>query len=76
MDNVAIEEEKQDTAIFHSFYPKSWPTNVSQIPPTNNDQPPHGEDESAEAKARLLPPARRYLPCHYFDSICGSSTGA
>ena len=76
MEYVAMEEEKQDSATYHSFYPNSWPTNVSQIPPANNDQRSYGEDESAEAEARRLPAAQRYLPCHYFDSICGSSTGA
>ena len=76
MEYVAIEEEKEDSATYHSFYPNSWPINVSQIPPTNNKQRHNDEDESEEAKTRRLPPARRYLPCHYFDSLCGSSTGA
>jgi hypothetical protein len=28
------------------------------------------------ARFRALRPSKRFLPCHYFDLIVGSSTGA
>ena len=76
MEFIAEAEEKWDAKIYHSFYPQKWPKDVSQIPLTDEQQSRSDELTSEEDKARLLPCARRYLPCHYFDNICGSSTGA
>ena len=71
-----VEEKKNDEEIYHSFHPKKWPKDVSQIPLTDDQQSRSDEATSDDDKARVLPCARRYLPCHYFDNICGSSTGA
>jgi hypothetical protein len=46
-------------ARFDSFYPSDFPKNVSQ-------GPRNGRTDVA---------AQNFLPCHYFDIICGSSTG-
>ena len=71
-----VEEEKEDEDIYHSFHPQSWPKDVSQIPLTDEEQTRSDDEASEEHKVRVLPGSRRYLPCHYFDNICGSSTGA
>ena len=71
MEFIAEAEEK-DAETWNSFCPKDWPRDVSQLPLTEDVNRAEGE----ENKARALPCTRRYLPCHYFDNICGSSTGA
>ena len=76
MEFVAEAEEKCDRQIYHSFHPEPWPDNVSQIPLTHEEQERAGKANDGQHKARVLPQARRYLPCHYFDNVCGSSTGA
>ncbi|MCJ1398485.1 hypothetical protein MMC11_001685 [Xylographa trunciseda] len=74
MKHVADEERKIGND--HSFIPEEWPENVSQIPHTESEQRDHDNATTAEAKRCVIPRSRRYLPCHYFDYICGSSTGA
>ena len=77
MEFVAEAEEKEDEdEIYHSFSPQSWPSHVSPAPLTPEEKTRVDEADGEEAKARALPKVRRYLPCHYFDNICGSSTGA
>lgn len=77
MEFIAEEEEKEDEdETFHSFSPQSWPRDVSPAPLTAEENTRVDEAEGEEDKARALPKVRRYLPCHYFDNICGSSTGA
>ncbi|KAG8531352.1 uncharacterized protein KY384_002981 [Bacidia gigantensis] len=68
-----LEEASEST---HSFHPLPYPENVSQIPLTSQegahtDQSGMMDDD----QIRELPPTRRYLPCHYFDLICGERTG-
>ncbi|KAF2849951.1 FabD/lysophospholipase-like protein, partial [Plenodomus tracheiphilus IPT5] len=46
----------------HSFYPMPFPENVVH-------------HEGVVKPYEELSPAERFLPCHYFDYICGSSTG-
>jgi hypothetical protein len=46
-----------------SFSPLNEPANVSHIPNTTRSD--DGENGSNG----------NYLPCHYFDYICGTSTG-
>ena len=79
MEYIAEKEEELGVGkqIRHSFSPEALPDNVSQIPRSAveelraiNDAP------TPTAKICAMSPARRYLPCHYFDHICGSSTGA
>jgi hypothetical protein len=46
-----------------SFHPSVEPFNVSHVqPPSQDEDEQHG-------------PKGHYLPCHYFDFICGTSTG-
>jgi hypothetical protein len=66
----------------HSFWPEAWPgDNVSQVHPSEEetrerDNARGTADQLAARQLRALKAHRRYLPCHYFDYICGSSTGA
>ena len=76
MDFVSEAEEDLDRWTYHSFHPEPWPDDVSQLPLTEEQRTRITDADNEVDKARLLPRARRYLPCHYFDNICGSSTGA
>ena len=79
MEYVADKEGELDENrdIHHSFSPENWPDNVSQIPDSAEEEHKGiAEAATAEAKCLALSKARRFLPCHYFDHICGSSTGA
>ena len=76
MEYIAVVEEEYDDNTYHSFSPEEWPDNVSQVPLTDEEKRQIGAANTAEAKCRAISDTRRYLPCHYFDYICGSSTGA
>lgn len=76
MEYVALEEEKLDEEALHSFYPLNLPLNVSQLPLTDKEQRHTRDSTASEDPIRSIPRTRRYLPCHYFDQIGGSSTGA
>lgn len=77
MEFIAEAEENDvNSNTYHSFYPQSWPRDVSQVPFTEDEKTRIDDAKSDEEKARALPCTRRCLPCHYFDLICGSSTGA
>ena len=90
MDFIGLEEEKYRTGAaeekyrvkdrneecYHSFQPQEWPENVYQAPLTKEEEEKRQEVHDPQLKVRELPRNRRYLPCHYFDYICGSSTGA
>ena len=73
MDFIGVEEEK--CRHYHSFEPQDWPENVYQTPLTKEEEDKMKEVDLHMKVRELLRP-RRYLPCHYFDYICGSSTGA
>lgn len=76
--NGNSEEEEEEFDGLHSFYPELWPKNVSQKPyeTEENDELQQANSNDPTAECRALKPSRRYLPCHYFDYIFGSSTGA
>ena len=80
MEFVATaEEEKHDENgnVLHSFHPELWPDRVLQIPSTAVKELRDIKNaRHKEGKLRAMHRARRFLPCHYFDYICGSSTGA
>ena len=90
MRNIAAEEErifekqevnelidqKQIGKAYHSFWPQRLPKNVTQLPLTEDQIRLANEGHTYETQLRAMPASRRYLPCHYFDYICGSSTGA
>jgi hypothetical protein len=60
----------------HSFLPMPWPSTLRLVHVTNEEKRnlKHATDELGEVAA--MSKAKRYLPCHYFDCIGGSSTGA
>ena len=81
MDFIGREEEKyrveeKKEGCYHSFQPQDWPDNVYQTPLTKEEEDARKEVDDPKMKVRELLRTRRYLPCHYFDYICGSSTGA
>lgn len=79
MEYIADEEQRfeKDVEILHSFCPEPWPEYVSQIPLSAADELERIEKAGdLNQKCRAMFKARRFLPCHYFDHICGSSTGA
>lgn len=77
MEYVAEAElSYHEDAMPHSFAPQDYPENVSQVPLNENETKRLSEIIGADARCRALPRTQRYLPCHYFDYIGGSSTGA
>lgn len=71
MQAVGDEERAQATAAgvrdvseLHSFLPEKLPDHVT-----------HCSLERRNQKHTKELDAQRFLPCHYFDLICGSSTG-
>lgn len=69
-DYPDIHEEPHD----HSFAPEPYPETVSQnLTPSEERE---RQKQRGDDRIRVLNKERRYLPCHYFDMICGSSTGA
>ena len=75
-DFIANLEEEADKEVYTSFHPERLPENVSQVPLTDEERRPIELAYDPNIRARNQPQNRRYLPCHYFDHICGSSTGA
>ena len=71
----------------HSFWPEDFPNHVSHKNSDEDDSlhklsvyedwanEAHASNSSPEEMQRFHP-ARRFLPCHYFDYIAGTSTGA
>ncbi|KAL9625110.1 MAG: hypothetical protein Q9160_000839 [Pyrenula sp. 1 TL-2023] len=59
----------------HSFQPEDYPENVSQTL-SQKEMQKRSSAMNDQEKLRALDDTRRYLPCHYFDFIGGSSTGA
>jgi hypothetical protein len=76
---IAREEMKQKNRDdeHHSFFPSQFPSNVTQGDFSDEER---ARQESARGARALtweyVRDARKFLPCHYFDYICGSSTGA
>ena len=78
MEFVADEEETSehdDQRHDHSFVPHEWPSHVSHV--WNEEERRRLDDLKAHEKEYVaLDKQKRYLPCHYFDYIGGTSTGA
>ncbi|KAI1270847.1 acyl transferase/acyl hydrolase/lysophospholipase [Xylaria sp. FL0933] len=62
MQSIQGFEREHDASTMSSFHPCEKPDNVTQLLDSNNLQ----------NRAAYTP----FLPCHYFDYICGTSTGA
>jgi len=62
----------------HSFYPEEWPENIDSGPLDVEEENERKRAKQGDkyAKCMALKASRRYLPCHYFDYIIGTSTGA
>jgi len=71
MEHAASIEE--NAGVDNSFAPEDYPDNVSQL---NHDENQRLDDAEQIEEQNRASKAHRYLPCHYFDYICGSSTGA
>ena len=79
MEEIADAEEELADPHYHSFKPQNLPDDVSQVPLMEAEQKrvQHAKNNDDEnEKHRAFYAARRFLPCHYFDFICGTSTGA
>ena len=79
MEYIAAKERKLDEndEIHSSFWPEAWPDNASQIPLDKKEEQKRVADaEGPTEKLRAMSDGRKFLPCHYFDLICGTSTGA
>ena len=70
------ENELEDALVYSSFHPEVFPPNVSHVPPSGDEKERVKQYTNHVGKQRAKLRPRRYLPCHYFDYICGSSTGA
>lgn len=57
----------------HSFLPFDRPANVSWAEDLRSKKARNGLNE--DRKSIGSEESDRFLPCHYFDLICGSSTG-
>ena len=75
MECIQQEERKhckeRERTKHSSFDPEDFPPYVSTGPFLNKGPDNEHGQEHATWKA-----SRKYLPCHYFDMICGASTGA
>lgn len=83
MQLIATREEefidpvhKQGPA-YHSFDPQDYPRECCHIPPTSDEAriPANVDREDRDHGIRGLAAGKRFLPCHYFDYIGGTSTG-
>lgn len=72
----AIAEKEEANKNLHSFCPWSWPPELASDLDDVEAQKTLDAGDCDEDKLRALRSDRRYLPCHYFDYICGTSTGA
>ena len=70
-EETKFEEKEASKRAEHSFHPGAFPDNVSPGP--FSDEPLTKEYEH---DYKTWKSSRKYLPCHYFDVVCGSSTGA
>lgn len=75
MENIADQEEQQNEKALHSFSPETWPGDLTQEPATDEEKRRYEVETDPERKLAATAKASRYLPCHYFDYIGGSSTG-
>jgi hypothetical protein len=82
MQAIGVEERRQagkthpSQTQFHSFWPQAFPDYVTQGPFKKDETQEQKEaQENHQDMCDGLRDERKFLPCHYFDYICGSSTG-
>ena len=79
VEHIAEYETTQyEDAAQHSFAPGDYPEHVSKVARRSDEpraQKPDDVSYEPPATFHLLYTSRRYLLCHYFDYIGGSSTG-
>lgn len=77
MQHVADVEKKNRLALVsHSFHPEPYCNTVSGDDLDEDEKSKRKAATNEDDRIKGLKPTRRYLPCHYFDYIYGSSTGA
>lgn len=78
-DDEDVSDEERKFNGLHSFYPEAWPANSAR-PPFHTDEMNKLRELGGNAekidKCKSYNFSRRFFPCHYFDYIFGSSTGA
>ena len=76
IEQALDENVRLDEGNGHSFHPEKYPRYVSRdLSDDEMKRLRKGENADRE-DFQALNNNRRYLPCHYFDYICGSSTGS
>ena len=75
IEYIATAEAEAADAHLHSFTPEHYPDVVSQVPLAGDAKTTYHAEYSYELKLKAIPRSQRYLPCHYFDFIGGTSTG-
>ena len=65
------EDDIGHSPCFHSFSPAEFPNET-----LSEKEVVKAYAEGEANVIKTLPPGRRYWICHYFDFVCGSSTGA
>jgi hypothetical protein len=79
MQGIATVEKERSThdEEHHSFSPEKFPVDVTQ---RDLDDQEKGRQKAIIGARRpaheVVHDARKYLPCHYFDYIGGSGSGA
>ena len=71
-----VEEERstEENDDCHSFYPQGFPDHVSHV--TRSEEEGNRLDRlHSHEHFKALDKEKRYLPCHYFDYMGGTSTG-
>ena len=68
LEESVIEHSTNGNTACSSFSPHPYPQNATHVRGKNRQGP--------GCRYCDTPLAGRYLPCHYFDTICGTSTGA
>lgn len=71
-----IADREERDGIAHSFFPQAYPEDLFQSLLQDAGRLRVNEALSGEDKIKSMDATRRYLPCHYFDHICGSGTGS
>ncbi|KAK4900239.1 hypothetical protein LTR27_002463 [Elasticomyces elasticus] len=75
MEYVARSEENHGEPHLHSFQPEPLPHHVCHVPLADSERDRQNQAHYEDDRIAALAPSKRYLPCHYFDYIGGSSTG-
>ncbi|CAI6335461.1 unnamed protein product [Periconia digitata] len=82
MENVAYQETKQGSGETEpakecgSFAPHAFPEGATHEKLTKDELESENAHNGDSVPASHFRGSRKFLPCHYFDYICGTSTGS